>query len=54
MTPKVMTIGIKHMLTTKRWICCLKPTNFAFTCEMKSNLLVDLIVIFEDQVKGED
>ncbi len=38
MTPKAMTIGIKHMFTTKRWIGCLKPTNFVFTCEMKSNL----------------
>jgi hypothetical protein len=54
MTPKVMTMQNKTHATTQRWIGCLKLTNFAFTCEVKSNLMVELEVIFENQVKGED
>jgi hypothetical protein len=42
------------MFITKRWIGCLKPTNFEFTCEVKFNLMVELKAIFENQVKGKD
>jgi hypothetical protein len=45
---------IKTYVTTKKWIGCLKPSSFAFACEVKSNLMVDLEAIFQNQVKGED
>ncbi len=36
------------------WIGYLKPTNFAFACEVESKLLVKLEAKFENEVEGED
>jgi hypothetical protein len=36
------------------WIGSLKPTNFAFACEMESKLMVELEAKFENEVEGED
>jgi hypothetical protein len=36
------------------WIGCLKPTNFAFACEVKSKLMVELEAKFKNEVEGED
>jgi len=36
------------------WIGCLKPTNFAFACEVESKLMVELDAKFKNEVEGED
>ncbi len=36
------------------WIGCLKPTNFAFACEVESKLSVELKAKFENEFEVED
>ncbi len=36
------------------WIGCLKPTNFAFVCEVESKLMVELEAKFENKIESKD
>ncbi len=48
----------KLIFINKNWpsdphIRLLKPTNFAFACEIKSKLMAQLEAKFEDEIKDE-
>jgi hypothetical protein len=47
-------IFINKNWTSNLWIGSLKPTNFAFACEVVLKLMVELEAKFENEVEGED
>jgi len=49
----------KFIFVNKNWPCdprfsYVKPTNFPFACEARSNLMAKPEVQFEDEVEGKD